>query len=90
MITGIESDIYLKGTDAVPTGTEDALSETIRVYTQDGMLYVYTAQQEEVSVISMVGAVVKRTQQTGLQSYPLNQGIYVVCIGEQVFKVRVK
>ena len=90
VITGIESDIYLKGTDAVPTGTEDALSETIRVYTQDGMLYVYTAQQEEVSVISMVGAVVKRTQQTGLQSYPLNQGIYVVCIGEQVFKVRVK
>lgn len=90
VITGIESDIYLKGTDAVPTGTEEALSETTRVYTQDGMLYVYTAQQEEVSVISMVGAVVKRTQQTGLQSYPLNQGIYVVCIGEQVFKVRVK
>lgn len=90
VITGIESDIYLKGTDAVPTGTEDALSETIRVYTQDGMLYVYTAQQEEVSVISMVGAVVKRTQQTGLQSYPLNQGIYVVRVGEQVFKVRVK
>lgn len=90
VITGIESDIYLKGTDAVPTGTEDTLSETIRVYTQDGMLYVYTAQQEEVSVISMVGAVVKRTQQTGLQSYPLNQGIYVVCVGEQVFKVRVK
>lgn len=90
VITGIESDIYLKGTDAVPTGTEDALSETIRVYTQDGMLYVYTAQQEEVSVISMVGAVVKRTQQIGLQSYPLNQGIYVVRVGEQVFKVRVK
>lgn len=90
VITGIESDIYLKGTDAVPTGTEDALSETIRVYTQDGMLYVYTAQQEEVSVISMVGVVVKRTQQTGLQSYPLNQGIYVVRVGEQVFKVRVK
>lgn len=90
VITGIESDIYLKGTDAVPTGTEEALSETTRVYTQDGMLYVYTAQQEEVSVISMVGAVVKRTQQIGLQSYLLNQGIYVVRVGEQVFKVRVK
>lgn len=90
VITGIESDIYLKGTDAVPTGTEDALSETTRVYTQDGMLYVYTAQQEEVAVISMVGAVVKRTRQTGLQSYPLNQGIYVVRVGEQVFKVRIK
>lgn len=90
VITGIESDIYLKATDAVATGTEDALSETTRVYTQDGMLYVYTAQQEEISVVSMTGVTVKRTRQTGLQSYPLNQGIYVVRVGEQVFKVRVK
>jgi len=90
VITGIESDIYLKATDAVATGTEDALSETTRVYTQDGMLYVYTAQPEEISVVSMTGVTVKRTRQTGLQSYPLNQGIYVVRVGEQVFKVRVK
>lgn len=88
-VTDIEGDIYLKGIDTVYTGTED-IDGMVRVYTKDGSLYVYTAQPEEISVISMTGVTVKRTQQTGLQSYPLNQGIYVVLVGEQVFKVRVK
>lgn len=88
-VTDIEGDIYLKGIDAVYTGTED-IDGMVRVYTKDGSLFVYTAQPEEISVVSMTGVTVKRTRQTGLQSYPLNQGIYVVCIGEQVFKVRVK
>lgn len=88
-VTDIEGDIYLKGMDAVYTGTED-IDGMVRVYTKDGSLFVYTAQPEEISVISMTGVTVKRTQQTGLQSYPLNQGIYVVLVGEQVFKVRVK
>ena len=88
-VTGIEGDIYLKGIDAVYTGTED-IDGMVRVYTKDGSLFVYTAQPEEISVVSMTGVTVKRTRQTGLQSYPLNQGIYVICVGEQVFKVRVK
>ena len=88
-VTNIEGDIYLKGIDAVYTGTED-IDGMVRVYTKDGSLFVYTAQPEEISVVSMTGVTVKRTRQTGLQSYPLNQGIYVVCVGEQVFKVRVK
>lgn len=89
VITGIESDIYLKATDAISTGMED-IDGTARIYTKDGSLYIYTPQQDDITVISMTGNVVKRTQQTGLQSYPLNQGIYVVLVGEQVFKVRVK
>lgn len=88
-VTDIEGDIYLKGIDAVYTGTED-IDSMVRVYTKDGSLFVYTAQPEEISVVSMTGVTVKRTRQTGLQSYPLNQGIYVICVGEQVFKVRVK
>ncbi|HIX21154.1 MAG TPA: hypothetical protein H9984_02190 [Candidatus Parabacteroides faecavium] len=88
-VTNIEEDIYLKGIDAIYTGTE-GVDGVIRVYTKDGSLFVYTAQPEEISVVSMTGVTVKRTRQTGLQSYPLNQGIYVVCVGEQVFKVRVK
>ena len=88
-VTDIEGDIYLKGIDAVYTGTED-IDGMVRVYTKDGSLFVYTAQPEEISVVSMTGVTVKRTRQTGLQSYPFNQGIYVICVGEQVFKVRVK
>lgn len=89
VVTGIESDIYLKAVDAVSTGMED-IDGTVRVYAKDGSLYIYTPQQDDITVISMTGVTVKRTQQTGLQSYPLNQGIYVVLVGEQVFKVRVK
>ena len=89
VITGIESDIYLKATDAISTGMED-IDGTARVYAKDGSLYIYTPQQDDITVVSMTGAVVKRTKQIGLQSYPLNQGIYVVRVGEQVFKVRVK
>lgn len=89
VITGIESDIYLKATDAISTGMED-IDGTARIYTKDGSLYIYTPQQDDITVVSMTGAVVKRTKQIGLQSYPLNQGIYVVRVGEQVFKVRVK
>lgn len=89
VITGIESDIYLKATDAISTGMED-IDGTVRVYAKDGSLYIYTPQQDDITVVSMTGAVVKRTKQIGLQSYPLNQGIYVVRVGEQVFKVRVK
>lgn len=88
-VTDIEGDIYLKGIDAIYTGTED-IDGMVQVYTKDGSLFVYTAQPEEISVVSMTGVTVKRTRQTGLQSYPLNQGIYVICVGEQVFKVRVK
>lgn len=88
-VTDIEEDIYLKGMDAVYTGTEN-IDGMVRVYTKDGSLYVYTAQPEEISVISMTGVTVKRARQIGLQSYSLNQGIYVVLVGEQVFKVRVK
>lgn len=88
-VTDIEGGIYLKGIDAIYTGTED-IDGMVRVYTKDGSLFVYTAQPEEISVVSMTGVTVKRTRQTGLQSYPLNQGIYVICVGEQVFKVRVK
>lgn len=89
VVTGIESDIYLKATDAISTGMED-IDGTARVYAKDGSLYIYTPQQDDITVVSMTGAVVKRTKQIGLQSYPLNQGIYVVRVGEQVFKVRVK
>lgn len=87
-IKNIWNDIYVRA-EGVVTGMED-IDGTARIYTKDGSLYIYTPQQDDITVVSMTGAVVKRTKQIGLQSYPLNQGIYVVRVGEQVFKVRVK
>lgn len=87
-IKNIWNDIYVRA-EGVVTGMED-IDGAARVYAKDGSLYIYTPQQDDIAVISMTGSVVKRTKQVGLQSYPLNQGIYVVRVGEQVFKVRVK
>ena len=89
-IKNIWTDIYVKA-EGVATGIEDVYGDNPRVYTKDGSIYVYTPQQEEVAIIAMTGAVVKRDKQVGLQQYKnLNVGIYVVRVGEQVFKVRVK
>ena len=87
-IKNIWKDIYVRA-EGVVTGMED-IDGAARVYAKDGSLYIYTPQQDDITVVSMTGAVVKRTKQIGLQSYPLNQGIYVVRVGEQVFKIRVK
>lgn len=91
-IQNIWNHIYVKAEGSEqknPTGIEEV--EGVKVYTKDGSLFVQTAQREQVIVISMTGAVVKNEEQIGLKQYHgLNPGIYVVRVGEQVFKVRLK
>ena len=71
------------------TGIESI--EGVKVYTKDGSLFVQTSQREQVLIISMLGSVIKNDEQTGLkQYYGLNPGIYVVRVGDQVFKVCLK
>ena len=70
-----------------PTGIEDI--EGAKVYTKDGSLYVQTPTQEQVQIISVSGAVLKNETQIGLRQYTgLQRGVYIICIGEQRFKVR--
>lgn len=91
-IQNIWNHIYVKAEGSAkknPTGMEEI--EGVKVYTKDGSLFVQTPQREQVIVISMTGAVVKSEEQIGLKQYHgLNPGIYIVRIGEQVFKVRLK
>ena len=91
-IQNIWTHIYVKAEGSEkknPTGIEEV--EGVKVYTKDGSLFVQTPQREQVIVISMTGAVVKNEEQIGLQQYHgLNSGIYVVRVGEQVFKVRLR
>ncbi|OUO54312.1 hypothetical protein B5F77_03745 [Parabacteroides sp. An277] len=90
IIYNVYTDIYVKVTDVKKedaTGIEDV--EGAKVYTQDGSLYVYTPSRLPVWIISMTGAVVRNEEQIGLQQYDrLNRGIYIVRVGEQVFKIR--
>ncbi|OUO53720.1 hypothetical protein B5F77_05175 [Parabacteroides sp. An277] len=90
IIYNVYSDIYVKveGAEKIeePTGLEDI--EGVKVYAQDGNLYVYTSQPQEITIITMNGAIVKRERQEGWRSYSLPKGIYIIGIGEERMKVR--
>ena len=88
IIKNIYTDIYVRAEGAVPTGIESV--DGVKVYTKDGSLFVQTPQQEQVRIISITGAIVKNEQQVGLKQYTgLQRGVYVVMVGDQVFKVRI-
>ena len=80
MVDGVEEE------EEAPTGMESI--EGAKVYAKDGSIYVQTPKQEQVQIISISGAVLKNETQIGLQRYDLPRGIYIICIGEQRFKVR--
>ncbi len=87
IIENIYTDIYVRAEGAVPTGIENI--EGAKVYTKDGSIYVYTPTEEKVTIISASGAVMKNETQVGLKQYTgLQRGIYIICIDEQRFKVR--
>ena len=87
----IYHDIYIRALDATmpeeePTGIEDV--EGAKVYAQDGNIYVYTPNRERVMIVSMNGVLVKNAEQEGMQSYSVSRGIYIVRIGDKVFKIK--
>ena len=87
IIKNIYTDIYVRAEGAVPTGIESI--DGVKVYAKDGSLFVQTPQLENVTIVTITGAIVKSEQQVGLKQYTgLQRGIYVVRVGEQVFKVR--
>ena len=92
IIYNVYTDIYVKveGVEKIeeePTGMFDI--ESTKVYAQNGNLYVYTSQPQEVMIITMNGTILKRERQEGLRSYPLPKGVYIICIGEERMKVRI-
>lgn len=90
-IRGDELDLTVNITfkKKTPSGIDEI--ESVKVYARDGSLFVQTSQRKQVLIISMLGSVIKNDEQTGLkQYYGLNPGIYVVRVGDQVFKVCLK
>lgn len=91
VINGIYNHIYVKAEgsqEKTPTNIEDV--EGVKIYTNNGSLFIQTQQREQVIIISIAGAVVKNSEQIGLKQYQgLNSGIYIVRIGKQVFKIRI-
>ena len=91
VIKHIYTDIYIRALDATmpddATGLEEV--EGVKAYAQDGNIYVYTPNRMPVWIVSMTGAVLRNEEQVGLHAYDrLTRGIYIVRVGEQVFKIR--
>ena len=91
IIKNIYTDIYIRALDATlpeeePTGIENL--EGVKAFAKEGSIYVYTPNREQVTIISMSGAIIKHAEQIGLQSYNVSRGIYIVRIGEKVFKLK--
>ena len=90
-ISNIRTNIYItvEGIEEEnPTGIEGITG--VKVYTQDGSLFVYTPKQEKVMIISMGGAIIKNEIQIGLKQYTgLQRGIYIICIGKDKTKVKI-
>ena len=90
IIYNVWADISIKVEGAVkeePTGIDHL--EGVKAYAQDGNIYVYTPNRMPVWIVSMTGAVLRNEEQVGLQAYDrLTRGIYIVRVGEQVFKIR--
>ena len=90
-IRNIYTDIYImvEGVaEETPTGIEQI--EGAQVYTRDGSLFIQTPQPEQVLVISASGAILKNERFAGLRQFDnLSRGVYIICIGNERFKVRI-
>ena len=86
-IRDVYTDIYVMAEGAMPTGIEEITG--VKVYTHQGSLFVYTPKQEQVIVVSMNGTIMKQETQVGLRQYSgLHQGIYIISVGKERFKVK--
>lgn len=89
-VKNIYTEIYItvEGVELkeVPTGMEEITG--IKVYVQEGSIYVQTPKLEQVTIISITGAIVENETQLGLKRYDLPRGIYIICVGEEQKKIR--
>lgn len=89
-VKNIYTEIYIavEGVELkeVPTGMEEITG--VKVYTQEGSIYVQTPKLEQVTIISITGAIVENETQLGLKRYDLPRGIYIICVGEEQKKIR--
>lgn len=67
-----------------------ALEEDVKVYSSNNTLYVEVTQPSNVEVYTVTGLLKEKRQISGLESIQLNQGIYIVKINDNVYKVMVK
>lgn len=74
-----------------PVANEAIAEDETRVYTQEGKIIVVTPNPQEVQIVSMNGSVIATAKVAGQQAFDgMNEGTYIVRVGEDVIKIRLK
>lgn len=90
-IRNVYTDIYVKvsGDGIWPVSNEEMDAQEVKVYTQNGAIVIVTPSLMDVQVITMNGLKVASDKVAGQRKfYNLLEGIYVVKVGKEVFKVK--
>ncbi len=88
IIKNVKDDVSVKATGAVYTAIEQV--EGVKVYTANGILYVETPCRMPITIVSLTGVVIRNEESIGMKQYNnLNSGVYIVRVGDRVFKVRI-
>jgi hypothetical protein len=74
-----------------PVANEAIAEDETRVHTQEGKIIVVTPNPQEVQIVSMNGSVIATAKVAGQQAFDgMNEGTYIVRVGEDVIKIRLK
>jgi len=92
-LQNVTSDLEMEviGLKQFPPVSNVNPEENIRLYTQDGTVYIDTPAPAKVNIYTTTGQIIaSKNIPDGLSSFSLSSGIYVVKIDEKVYKVIVK
>ena len=88
IIKNVKDDVSVKATGAVYTAIEQV--EGVKVYTANGILYIETPSRIPVTIVNLTGVVIRNEESIGMKQYNnLNSGVYIVRVGNRIFKVRI-
>ena len=88
VIKNVKDNVSVKATGAVYTAIEQV--EGVKVYAANGILYVETPCRMPITIVNLTGVVIRNEESIGMKQYNnLNSGVYIVRVGDRVFKVRI-
>ena len=82
----VKIDGIVKNTE---TANEEINASVQKVYVADGILYIQPEATAQVNVFNMQGQLVKSTLVSSEAQIQLPQGLYIVRLNDQSYKVRI-
>ena len=83
-------NIFFSGSNT-PTGVAAVADDAVRVFTAEGAVVIANAQGRQVRVVDLTGrTLASATLDSDLEQIPMGKGLYVVLVGDQVFKTMLR